>query len=109
MVMIGRVPPWTVLFFAGVPALGSPFFRFLDSPHIIVEVLGCGCSQPLKNLSRILPTMVLPHSFPWFPLPRLFVVWLLGPPCPSRLLFPVFVLLPLPSKGLLVVRFLATC
>jgi len=67
--MIGRVPPWTVLFFDGVPGLGSPFFHFLDSPHIIVEVLGCGCSRPLKNPSRILPTMVLQHLFPWSPLP----------------------------------------
>jgi len=99
----------TVLFFDGVPALGSPFFRFLYSPHIIVEVLGGGCSRPLKNPSRILPTTVLQHPFPWFPLPRLFVVWLWGPPCPSRFLFPVFVWLPLLSKGLLVVRFLATC
>jgi len=44
MVMIGRVPLRTVLFFDRVPALGSPFFRFLDSPDIIVEVLGCGSS-----------------------------------------------------------------
>jgi len=64
MVMIGRVPPWTVLFFDRVAALGSLFFHFLDSQHIIVKVLGCGFSRPLKNPSRILPTTVLQHPFP---------------------------------------------
>jgi len=100
----------THLFFPyGVPALGSSFLRFLDSPHIIVEVLGCGRSRPLKNPRWILPTMEPQHRFPWFPLLRLFVVWLWGSPQPSRLLFLVFARLPLLSKGLLVARFLATC
>jgi len=49
MVIIGRVPLGTVLdFFDGVPTLSSSFLRLLDSPYIIVEVLGCGCSDLLK-------------------------------------------------------------
>jgi len=45
MVMMGRVPRVSPLgFFDHVPALGSWFFRFWDSPHIVVEVSGCGGS-----------------------------------------------------------------
>ena len=52
---------------------------------------------------------MLQHPFPWSPLPRLFVVWLRGPPRPFCFLFPVFVRLLLLSKRLLVAQFLATC
>jgi len=42
MVIMGRVPRVSFLGrFGPVPALGSSVFRFLDSPHIIVEILGC--------------------------------------------------------------------
>jgi len=45
MVMMGRVPCVSHFgFFDQVPALGSWFFRFRDSPHIVVEVSGCGGS-----------------------------------------------------------------
>jgi len=57
IVIIGRVPLGAVFgFFDGVPALGSLFLHFLDSPHIIVEIIDCGRFQPLKNPSQILPT-----------------------------------------------------
>jgi len=50
MVMTGRVPRISSLgFFGRVPALGSEPFRFWDSPHISVEVPGCGASRPPKN------------------------------------------------------------
>ena len=45
MVMMGWVLCVSPLgFFDQVPALGSWFFRFWDSPHIVVEVSGCGDS-----------------------------------------------------------------
>ena len=76
IVIIGRVPLGTVLgLLDGVPALGSSFLRFLDSPHIIVEVLGRGCSRPLKNPIWNPPIVVTRCSYPWFPPRLLFAAW----------------------------------
>ena len=41
-----------LLRFDGVPVLGFSFFRFQDSPYIIVKALQCDDSQPSKNTIR---------------------------------------------------------
>jgi len=87
-----------------VPRMGSfGSFCFRVSPHIIAEVLGCGCSQPLKNPSRILPTAGRQCRCLWFrPLPPSAVCWGGGSP---QVLLSAFVFLaprPTPSMGLVV-------
>jgi len=58
----------------GVPALGSPFFRFRDAPHTIVKAPGCGSSWPLKNPIPSPPIMGSQRWSPLFPPPLLTVV-----------------------------------
>ena len=72
----GRVPLAGFLGFLldGVPALGSPLFRFRDAPHTIVKAPGCGGSWPLKNPILSPPIIGSQHWFPLFRPPLLSVV-----------------------------------
>jgi len=112
IVMTGRLPRGSSLgFFDRVPALGSGFFRFWDSPHIIVEVSSCGVSRPFKNLIRSLPTAGSGPPCPWSRRPLLFAAWSPVTHLPPPLALSFHLIPPRwrLSKGPLVTGFLAGC